>query len=97
MIFMKNFISKLSTLLVVLLILVGAGIIIWLIGIIGQLASNDGFVGTITFAILSLGVMSIFICFIIRRGKITPSAKDNAKQEMLKEDIYNEIKSKHSS
>ena len=98
MIFMKKLISKLSTLLVVLLIIVGAVIIIWLLGLIGQLASSDNtIVGSISFAFLSLGVLAIFICFINRRGKLTFSDKDNAKQEMLKEDIYNEIKGKHSS
>ena len=89
MILMKNVLLKLRTLLVVLLIIVGVGILVWLLGImkgLGLNAINDNSIfGTIIFAVFGLGVIFIFAYFIMRRSKLTPSEKDTIR--MQKESI----------
>ena len=94
MVFMKSFLLKLRTLLVVLLLIAGVVIIIWALGSIRLLVITDnGMGGTIAFAILGMGVILTFACFIIKRRKLTSSEK--AKTEMQKENMYNEMKKRH--
>jgi len=93
---MKSILLKLRTLLVVLLLIAGAGIIIWFLEESKGLVMNDsGILGTIIFAVLGLGLIFIFAYFIMRKRKATPFEKDISK--IQNEEIYNEIKRKHSS
>jgi len=93
---MRNILLKLRTLLVVLLLIAGAGIIIWFLGESKKLVINDnGILGAIIFAIFGLGLIFIFAYFIMRKRKVTPFEKDISK--IQNEEIYNEIKRKHSS
>lgn len=93
--FVKNFLSKFRTLLVVLLIIAGAAGLLELIGAIGGYAkNNDGIGGTIIFAILGFGFIAVIIYFLIGKGQTVNNEKDMAKQGLLKEKMYNEIKKK---
>lgn len=93
---MKNILLKLRTLLVVLLLIAGAGVIIWFLKTLGYLVMNDtGILGAIIFAITGLGFIFIFAYFIMKKRKATPFEKDISK--IQNEEIYNEIKKKHSS
>lgn len=95
---MKNLLLKLRTLLLVLLIIAGGGIILWIIGTLGQLGKSDsGIKGSIAFGILGVGVIFIYACFAIKQRKVTFSEKDILKAEMLKENIRGEITKKHPS
>lgn len=94
---MKNLLSKLCTLLVVALIIAGGLITIWLVGTIGGIAKNDdGIGGTIIFAVFGLGFIAAIVYFLIRKPKVAYSEKETSRQDLLKENTYNEIKKKHS-
>lgn len=93
---MKNLLSKLRTILVVLLLVFVAGIIIWFIKALGYLViNNTGILGAIIFAITGLGLVFMFAYFIMRKRRVNPFEKKISKIE--NEKIYNEIKRKHSS
>jgi membrane protease YdiL (CAAX protease family) len=93
---MKKLMLKIRTLFIVLLIIAIAGIAIWLLEMFGNLVGNgNDDIGAVAFGLMSLGVVSMFVFFAIRRGKETFTDRKTKKQELLKEEIYAEIKRNH--
>lgn len=94
---MKNLFSKLCTVLVVVLIVAGAGVTVELLTLLKGLAINDdGPVGTLIFGSIGLVFICTAIYFLVRKPKIVYSEKEASKQSLLKENAYNEIKKRHS-
>jgi hypothetical protein len=94
----KKLLLKLRTLLVVSLIIAGGWTAIWLIGTISEFAgkNDEGIGGTIIFGVFGIGFIAIIIYFLVRKPKTSYYDKKTPNLGLLKEDMYNDIKRKHS-
>ncbi|MGY0374604.1 hypothetical protein [Clostridium sp. JNZ J1-5] len=90
---MNDFLSKIRTLLWVLLIILLGCFALWLVFFIPAFFSKF-LSDTISFAIFGLALFFIFYYFMFRRKKVNTTSKDIIKKELLKEEIFNNLKNK---
>lgn len=92
---MKKLLSKIQTILYILLVVIAAAIIIWLIGLSKNIVfNNGGIAGTLVFGISSALVIGLLTYFLIKRSKNSFSDRENIEKELQKEEIQNQAKNR---